>query len=328
MANCESTSDPIEQAINQAMWCNVPKEEINSVIAWVQESLSYERENIEKLWQTIEYIWNDERIFVIDFFWLSPDPQWFVEWVTQIQAALGFPENQRDGIIWPNTLAQIYTRYYQWEYTHLPEVQKTRLDIYNQMQNYPDRDVYNADWEFIRSLSVSTKPNPFDDRRYWGWESFDNQNINPVDSYRPIHWTMFANGIIDKGFDTTLKREANTIYIEVFQWKHIISLYNSDGQCELVTYTSPWDASRGANGRYDINASSRTNMHHMSNDLNGAPMPYGINVSDWNIMIHSWVWVVNGDYESAGCYRVALAYGSHIFKRVREMWNFQLIANI
>lgn len=344
---CEAPKDDVEQII-----CDVHDAEqqamIDSAILWVYESSRSERAeigssiessqiSIDKVQETTEYIGHEERLFIIEHFWIPADPDGFVEWVKWIQNNLNQVLEsewreliEEDGVVWPTTLFLIYTRYYIQKYNNpeFPEAQKTRLDIYSQMQDYPDRNVFNSDWDFVRTLSVSSKPNAFDDRRYWWWESFNPQEDNPVDDFRPRQWTMFANWIIDGGFDTTRRREANTIYIEVFQWKHILSLYNENGECELVTYTSPWNASRGANGRYKINAWARTNMHHMSNDLNWAPMPYGINVSDWNIMIHSWAWVVNGDFESAWCYRVALAPGSHIFTRVREMWNFQLIANI
>ncbi len=324
---CEATSNQVEDAINEALGL-VPQSEIDVITTETQECLESQRINIEKVRNTVLSIGQEERLFFIDFFNAPADPDWFVSKVILIQTRLNFPENKRDGVIGPYTLSQIYTRYYIQQYDNLPLAQKTRLDIYAQMQDYQDRNVYNSAWEFVRTISVSSKPNVFDDRRYWWWESFDPQEDNPVDDFRPRQWTMFANWIIDRGFDTTIRREANTIYIEVFQWKHILSLYNENGECELVTYTSPWNASRWANGRYNINAWTSTNLHHMSNDLNWAPMPYGINVSDWNIMIHSWAWVVNGDFESAWCYRVALAPASYIFSRVREMWNFQLVANI
>lgn len=324
---CESSSDPIEQAVCNAVnwteWEHILHDTTESLAQLESEVI-----NVEKLEKTMEFIWNQERLSFVDYFNLAWDPNWFVSQVREIQAALNFPENDRDGVIGPYTLSQIYLHYYAADYENLPLAQKNRLDTYEQMQNYPDRNVYNAQWEFIRTISVSRNPNVFDDRRYWGWESFDRDGVHPVDSFRAREGTMFANGILDAGFDVNRVRQANAIYIEKFAWKHILSMYNERGECELVTYTSPWDASVWANGSYEINASQNTNMHHMSNDLDGAPMPYGINVSDWNIMIHSTVWVVNGDYESAWCFRVALAYQSHIFHRVKEMWDFTLSVNV
>lgn len=333
MVNCDAPNWNVEETLCEVMGNMLPEEQRLPIVqeTWVNlEALDYDVA-VEKLQNSLAYIWNEERLFILTYFSLPADPVWFVDGIKSIQSNINtsfWEDLTLDGVIGPGTLEKIYTHYYIPNYDSLPRFQQRRIDVYRDMQNYRPRDVYNTEGVYIRTIQPKSIPNAFNDLKYWGWNGFSQDSDFPADYYRPIEWTMIANGVVDLGFDTQRLRDPNSIYIEVYNWKHILSVYNVRWECELATFTSPWEASAGTNGTYHKQAESNLNMYYISNDLTGAPMPYGINVEEWNILIHSWEGMVTWDDGSAGCFRVSLGYGNEIFDQVREMWSFTLHVNI
>lgn len=353
MANCELPSNPIEHALSEALSCEVPKREIDAIILQTQESLQATKESIEKLQQTISYIWHEERLFVLDFFQLPADPDWFISGIEQIQKNMNFSPDQIDGIIWPYTLRKIYENYYMHNYERLGMLQKWRITIYNEVwKNYPDwtrrvKERWNGDDITLR-VPAEKIPNIFD-KQYYFWAT---QGM-PIDGW-------FINSDILTLVPHVIPERINAQWVQWFlrkiHGKYMICIY-INGTLWLASYSSPWNTQKYWDSAAtpeiiktlqrvdsDILWSLTTKMHYISwgkdsvwkiPNIDGTyssdPMPYavGVDTSSW---IYTHAGFVDASARSHGCPRLPAHYARgayEIFKIYWEItWNTHIHQNI
>lgn len=324
----EKPWDPIGEIIRKS---SIPSEISDQVAQNTHEQINSHREAGEKLQRTAHLIGVVERDFLHWIFNIPFDSLEAIESIKKIQSDyLGLHGDDVDGVIWPESLRLLYLRVYAHNREHLKPEQITRLQVYDDMQAYKEnpRNVYNAQGEYLHTIDVAKIPDPFNDLKYWGGTSFNLDSRYPVQDFRARPGTMFAEWLLQTGFDVHSHRWANQIYIERHGSRHVLSLYDSNGKCIMACYTSPGEQSRGTNGVYNKRASKNTNKHYISNTYGNASMAYGINISDWSFLIHSWEGKVTWHDASKWCFRIPLAYAQKCFDYVRSIENFTLNVNI
>lgn len=330
---CDSpNNDVIEQTL-----CELQRQdEIDAAVraalqadqTWVQEeardNLREEREAGEKISDTVRLIWIEEWSFIISYFQVPGQNVAAVERVEDMQRQLGFSSDAVDGVIWPNTLREIYEQEYSRNLSRVWQLQQTRWEIYTEMRDYPAKTRWVNHLDRTVALYPSSLPQVFN-RDYYFWE------VNG----EPINWSGINAELIPH-LNNRIQRQDTVAYMIEVQGHYVVAAY-VQGQLAFASYASPGNPNH-RDGQWIATpewswSAEREDQYADEHWITGAPssvrsswgryisdiMPYAINVEAW---IFSHAWRVNGERRSHGCIRLPLHYAHALYEIYQSSeWN-------
>lgn len=286
-------------------------------------------ENKEIISRTISAVWKNELDFFIYFFWLtSENEEKIIDKVIQIQKETDLNE---DGVIWDHTIAYIYKNYYAANREKLGRIQKERLKIAEDMQQYKEKQLA-ANGKKIKATNI---PDVWNNNRFFWWENFE-----PVDLYEPVEENIYwkDRAYVSKHlFDSINWDEVKKIYqfrpnsVYIFQngERFTLALFNKTWMLSILSSTSPWlDNFPSIAHKKAIPVKARPNINHVSSsypeeidekNIWWAPMPYSVDIYGW-YKIHGSGEIVDWKKRSHGCFRLPLYYAKEFYEYTKKYW--------
>lgn len=265
-------------------------------------------ESIENYNKSVSLIWQNEADYIFEYFQIPRDNKnTFNSKIKEIQTSLWFKNKDIDGIVWDQTLKQIYLQYYSMTPEKLDYIRELRLDMYHDMLTYGGRK-----WVWLKALNV------FKNMTFFGWWA----------AKWPIDWTFIESslyGKVPKQIDDIRPK----IILETLSWKHILRFY-IDGKLYMATYISPGTTNKKT-PRYNDRIWNRLpDKYHSSSSYAGAGwqavMPFAVNISG-PIWIHGSDGFIDGSGRSHGCIRTPLYYIQELFNKTTQYWYQNIIIN-
>lgn len=265
----------------------------------------------EKINEIKKYIWPEEFENFKIIFWIKSEKE-FINKVLEIQENWNL---KKDWVIWPATLEFIYVNYYS-KMSNLPKSVKDRLEVYNFLNNYPNKDEKTV-WIF----------NVIKDKDYYYW----------INSGYNISWTYLNEKLyknIDKLFLSPNFNNWNSIQVwKTFDWEHFIAMF-VNWKLEVLSYVTVWKEGHRSPQNIVENISFTKKWYisgswpKRDNWQNwGAVMPYAVEVKaeSW-IYIHMRKFNNTWSWGTAGCYGVPPKYQKVIVDVLNQkwVWNFKV----
>lgn len=260
--------------------------------------------NTENYKKSIEFIWEKEIINFLWFFWINEDL--FTAKVIEIQKSFWI---KQDWVIWPETLKNIYLKYYIYNQDKLTPESKNRISIYLDMEKY----------KYV-SWAKSSSFNVFNNNTYF-WD----------DLWVNLPWTYINEQLVNK-IPHTISENVNKIIFSNINGKTVLAFY-VNWKLELATFATPWENNnKHSSPKIYTTWKLSPDMLHTSSEypesknINGimtqkwgAVMPYAVHI-DW------WVWIHWSDSKidwfdhSHWCIRVPLFFQEFIYRKVKSLW--------
>jgi hypothetical protein len=242
----------------------------------------------EKLyWESIWYVWHNEIDSFRRFFWV-----W--EWgeKTVIQKIISVQEelvlNDIDGILWPQTLEEIYSGYYT-----------RNNDFDTQYKSNIAKKL--TEWE-----RTKPKPNAFSAKHLFG--------TGDLEKMENIPWTYIAKWLQH----LPQEWEKNNLYLETWEdGLSYVRLYDSAGKLYVAGYISPGSLDRKTPQKAPFQT-NKTDLYHASSSYNDASMYAATGLHNSLYWIHSSRDEIDGTPHSHGCARTGLWYAQAIHDYVKD----------
>lgn len=270
--------------------------------------------NSKEYIRSVEISWSNE----VDFFVQNFNIRTSLDFENKVKGIQEEFNLWIDWVIWPNTLKIIYLNYYILN-SNLPIDIQNRLDIYNDMEKYPNNPRLNSSfWK----LNPSNVPNIFS-KNYYLW----------IYKWENIVWTYINKNLI-KYILENINSTKNIAYVSKIEWKYFLAVYVS-WKLELLTYISPWrddipwwmkttkwTFSSNYKNKYYISWAKDSVSRWYDWNYYWAIMPYAINIIWW---IYAHAWIVNWEEMSHGCIRSPIYYAKWLYDIYSKTWKLDWI---
>ena len=258
------------------------------------------------------FVWKKELKYFVNYFWLENQNQ-FETTVKEIQSRASL---KQDGVLWPNTLKEVYVHHYAKEdRNNLPHDIVARLEVYEEMEWYKTHPWKPSKFGRLFPTKV---PDIFSKNYFYGIGKTEN-----------IEWTYInpkAASILFKEIEPKyplavlvhVKHEGIDDYIigAYVDWKLQLATYTSPGDPSLSWWvrTRIWNYKTRIDNMYYI-SSARDSVFKTSEWMKWAIMPYALHVTWW---IYAHAWFVDGDRKSHGCIRMPIYYAKWLYDLYKD----------
>ncbi len=322
MGKCESNiRNSIDAATCEAIKYSIPREQAVPLQEETKQMLDQERQVLDKIGKTQRSIGQEEWVFLVSYFHLSWESVQTVQDIIRLQQQLNFSWKDLDGVIGPKTLEAIYLQYYSQDISSLPNLQRTRWEVYQEMKDYPPKKRWVQHLNKRVTLYASSLPKVFS-KDYYFWET----------PWTPLNGGWINTELLDYVDSRIDRQDPITFMKRLPSGKYILTSYIS-GELVFASYTSPgnpnipegeltpeWlysgDREWQFADKYWISWSS-SSVRQRNGRLISAIMPYAVNENGW-IFAHAWA--TNGERRSHGCMRLPLHYAKIFYEIYKSQW--------